>query len=294
MKIRGFHLPRIAEKFVGARQVYFVLLRSVQVSASFDQLLGTLSAIRDTRQRCYVAATRLRELDVGDAVSMIKSIREKALRGDDTSLDLHNGLLVSSVLSDVVGDERMSELVSAARDREEYDVVAMLMDVPLEREDEIPHQPFLDASLRDVPLGMRKALARKPDQYLMRRIAKDQDPRVIRHLLNNSRLTEKDVTQIACARPVSPKVLEEIYNHPKWIARYSVKKVIVLNPYTPVSMSLRLLTYIKAPDLEEILRSPHLDEILVDEARKALEKRRGSGSAVREWILHIEEHDEGS
>ena len=181
-------------------------------------------------------------------------------------------------MAEVMGQSRMSELVATAQEQGEFDIVSILLDMPPEGAGEIPFQPFLDAGLKETPLGTRKALARKPDFNLIKRIARDQDHRVIRNLLNNPRLTEMDITRIASTRPTSHKVLEEIYKHPRWIARYSVKKVIVLNPYTPLSISLKLLTFINLQDLEEVCGSPDLSRLVVQEARRIMDKKTGRSS----------------
>jgi len=147
------------------------------------------------------------------------------------------------------------------------------VDLPDEAVGDFPHQPFLDAGLKETPLGMRKALARKPDFKLIQRIARDQDHRVIRHLLDNPRLTEKDVIHIGSTRPTSPKVLEVIYDHPKWIARYSVKRVIVLSPHSPLSISLRLLTFLTTEDLEEVREALDLRETLREQAQRIITEK---------------------
>lgn len=238
-----------------------------------QELVARLSAIEDIRQRSLALAQRLRKLSNEDVCEVITAIRERAASGDRDAIRLYNGLLVSGMLAEVLGNRRMSELVETAQREEKFEIVAILVDIPPETPEDIPFQPFLDPGLRETPLGMRKALARRPDFRLIKRIARDQDHRVIRILLNNPRLTEMDVTRIASTRPASPKVLEEIYNHPRWIHRHSVKKVIVLNPYTPLSLGLRLLTFMRLQDLEEICASSDLNSVLLREARHMMAKK---------------------
>lgn len=236
-------------------------------------LIASLSRIEDRRQRSYALARRLNDLDPDDVIDVIKVIQEKALSGDADSLRLYNGLLVRSSMEEVFGEQRMATLVKIAREKGDIDIMAVLADVPfLDREDR-PRQPFLDGALREIPLGMRKTLARKPDFRLIQRIAKDQDHRVIEHLLDNPRITEKDVIKIGSTRPTSPKVLEAIYNHPRWISRYSIKKTIVFNPYAPLSLTLSLLTYLNVQDLELLITMPELDARLIDEAQRNLARR---------------------
>jgi hypothetical protein len=237
------------------------------------ELVVHLCGIRDTRQRGFALATRLGGLENELIAYVLKLVRERALQGQEDFRLLYNGLMVSGALTEVLGAERLSALVEALQARHEYELVAMLMDVPPEGQNEIPFQPFLDVALKEIPLGTRKELARKPDFKLIKRIARDQDHRVIRNLLDNPRLTEMDVVRIGATRPTSHRVLEAIYNHTRWISRYSVKKVIVLNPYAPLSMAVRLLTFMKLQDLDEVLQSPDLHPALLEEARRILEKK---------------------
>jgi hypothetical protein len=238
-----------------------------------DDLILSLARIVDVRHRSHALANRLVSLENGVAVQTLKAIRENALQGDEDCLLLYNALTVTGILADVLGTAKISALVEAAQSSGDYDTVAVLMDLPQEAQDEVPFQPFLDAGLKETSLGMRKTLARKPDFKLISRIAHDQDYRVIEILLNNPRLTERDVIRIGATRPTSPKVLEKIFNHPRWICRYAIKKVIVLNPHAPLSMSLKLLTFMRIDDLSHIVSRPDLNPALVQEARRLAAKK---------------------
>lgn len=240
-----------------------------------DRLLGRLSAIQDVKQRSYAVADRLKPLPNEEVVGAIKTIRQKALAGHGDYLPLYNGLLMSGTLVQVMGVPRMSELVEAAQRLCEYDVVSLLVDLPTEGTGDHDHQPYLDPELREAPVGMRKSLARKLDFRMIKRIAKDQDPRVIGILLNNPRLTESEVVRIAATRPTSRRVIEEIYDHPRWISRYTVKKVLVLNPHTPVSIALRLLTYLLVQDLEEVCASTDLDPVVLEQGQRVIAMKLG-------------------
>jgi len=246
-------------------------------------LVAHLTRIEDRRQRAYALAMRLNELAPDTVIDVIKAIRSEALNGDEDALRLYNGLILRSTILEILGQRKISDLVEMAQERNEFDVVAILVDLPDDPEGERPHQPYLDTSLREIPLGMRKTLAKKPDFKLIQRIAKDQDHRVIEQLLNNPRLTERDVIRIGAVRPTSPKVIEAIYNHPRWISRYSVKKTIVCNPYAPLSLSLRLLAFLNLQDVELLCSMTELDPRLIDEAKKVLEKKQG-GKAVEYWL----------
>lgn len=250
-----------------------------------EELLERLSGITDMKQRSYALATRLSGMENADVLHMLGFIRDKVLAGRVEFVRLYHGLLVSGTLADVLGNRRMSELVAEAQEIQAFEIVSLLMDALPEPDDhtpfsattssgaETPDQPFLDAGLKEMPLGVRKFLARKPDFSLIKRITRDQDHRVISNLLYNSRLTELDVVRIVATRPASPKVIEAVYNHPKWITRYRVKKAIVLNPNTPLSIAMRLVALMSVQDLEELVQSQDLHWLLIREARKLIERK---------------------
>jgi hypothetical protein len=246
--------------------------------ADICYLVRRLSRIQDMRQRSYALATRLTDRDPVFTLDVIKAISERALQGDEDSLRLYNGLMLSGALAEVLGSRKISELISVAQERGDDDVIAVFLELQPEGFRGTPRQPFLDRGLRDVPLGMRKALARKPDVNVIRQIARDQDHRVIRHLLDNPRLTEADVIRIAATRPTSPQVLEEIYRHPRWITRYAVKKVIVFNPHSPLNLSLKLICFLNAQDIEELCDDQNRNPELLIQGLRILEEKTGHQS----------------
>jgi hypothetical protein len=246
-----------------------------------SELVGSLSRVSDVRQRAYALARRLKDEENALIVDILGAVREKALLGDEAFLRLYNSLVVPEVFVEVLGEAKVSELVDAAQGKGMYDVVAFFLDLPNDSTRHSPLQPFLDGTLKETPLGMRKALARKPDFKLIKRIARDQDPRVIKILLDNPRLTEIDVTRIGATRPTSPEVLEEISRHPRWGTRYSIKKVVVFNPYSPLSLSLKLLAFMTLQDLEELVNSPHLNPLLQRQAELIIGKKVRSENKLR-------------
>ena len=238
--------------------------------------IASLAAIPEVKQRGYALAQRLAALENDEIISVVRAIRDKAALGHHNFLELYNALLFTGCIVEVLGRQTMAQLVDLAQARGESEIVSLLMDLPFPRSGAVTAQPYLDRELSEQPLGMRKALARKLDFRLIKRIALDQDHRVIRNLLDNPRLTEMDVIRIAATRPTSPKVLEEIYKHPRWITRYAVKRAIVLNPNAHTSIALRLLTFLNVQHLLEVAESPETSRRVVEEARRVAAKKTGS------------------
>ncbi len=83
----------------------------------------------------------------------------------------------------------------------------------------------------------------------------DPSPRVVRALLANRRVSEKDVLTVANRRDVPADVLELIAKDKRWSESYPIRLALVKNPRSPLSVSLSIVRYLRVFDLEEITRS---------------------------------------
>lgn len=128
----------------------------------------------------------------------------------------------------------------------------------------------------ELPLGWRRKAARESDRNILDRLLHDQNWRVIDLLLDNSRITERDVVKIAARRPTQPVIIELVAKHPKWSGRYKVRKAIVCNPKTPYALARSLLDTLLQQDIREVIGLGVLDGQLLDEARILLRKRAGN------------------
>lgn len=122
---------------------------------------------------------------------------------------------------------------------------------------------------RPLTLGERKALARKNDRDLIARVLRDPHPDVIRILLGNPTLVERDVVRLCARRPVSPDVIREVFQAPRWMVQYEVRRAIVLNPYTPLAISMRLCRLLTKQDARRVAESSELHPDLRAACRRA-------------------------
>ena len=98
------------------------------------------------------------------------------------------------------------------------------------------------------PVGYRISLARRAIAGAVERLLFDPDPRVVRALLGNPRVTEAEVVKLAASRRAGPQALEIVAQDDRWIARYPVKLALANNPATPVRIVLGLLPYLMRQD----------------------------------------------
>lgn len=123
----------------------------------------------------------------------------------------------------------------------------------------------------DIPLGVRTQAARTNDRFVLDRLCHDKNWRVIANLLDNPRITERDVIGIAARRPTRPEILELVAKHNKWASRYHVRKAIACNPDAPYALARPLLETLMKQDIMQILSMGVLADELHKEALVLLE-----------------------
>jgi hypothetical protein len=231
-----------------------ILIRKISMRADF--LVRGSEGVHNHSMIVYLLSSELLNLGVDLAPILLRELIMGASRrnrgyteylqhlGDVRSLAIH------------AGNDFMSEVLQRSRRYQFDEVVALLTDVTPQRR--IYHTEELESRnpTQDyVPLGVRKSMARRPDLGAIESLILEQDPSVIYNLLNNPRTVEDMVVKMASLRPTSAQALEEIAAHPKWSARYSVKKSLAFNPYSPPRMVHGLLPTLLMQDLIDVTLS---------------------------------------
>jgi hypothetical protein len=127
----------------------------------------------------------------------------------------------------------------------------------------------LSGSSRPLSLGERKALARSWRRDVLERLVTDPHIDVVRLLLANPRVAERDILRIATSRRSSSDVLLLLLRSPRWGTSPSVRRALIRNPNTPISIALRLVGLLNRAELHELARDPSLPVPL----RNALNRR---------------------
>ena len=126
---------------------------------------------------------------------------------------------------------------------------------------------------RPLTLGERKALARRPDRDTMDRLLRDPHPDVIRPLLASPRMTEDLVVRLAAKRPCRPDVLTEIARSTRWAHRARVRMALVLNPDTPVEMSVAIVGLLMRQELKLVAETTQIAPAVRAVCLEHLERR---------------------
>lgn len=229
------------------------------------RLARRLAALPEPAMREHRLREFLRREQVGHVVQVLDQIYHRGRHGGPPfNVAL---LAVAAVLGSGLDYERHGRLYGEARERG-LEGLSELFYSPSGEERAFPR----DDEQRDETLGHRKWWARLPDRNVLERLLRNPEPEVVPNLLANPRVTEQDVVLLAARRPAFAEVQQRIFASRRWIARYPVKRALVLNPYTPTDISLRLLGLLNDADLRLVQTSTTLPEVVREAAGRL---RRG-------------------
>lgn len=214
-------------------------------------------------------ATLRATLDALDDDAAARLCSEIVRRGPDGA-PFDVALLALTALLDAgaLGYERHAALYAAARALADEQLGRLLLSSQ-PPPPAAPQQP-LPIGGRELTLGERKSMARGRRREVLDRLLRDPDESVLAILLGNPRITEEDVVRLAARRPTTAGAQRAILRSERFIARYAVKRALVLNPYTPTDLAGRLVILLTRPDQQAVAQDPSLDDSVREAAREAL------------------------
>lgn len=251
----------------------------MQGTKGFADLFQRLARVDEIEMRVGLICERLQSLPDEEALALV----DEAHRG--ASLGAGDAQAVFMALGWALFEPRLAvrrpALGASARDANLHHVADFLTPpLPADATEENKRRIPDFGRGRPLTLGERKALARTHDRSLIQRVVRDPHPHVIRILLDNPSLTERDVVRVCALRPNDPEVLRAVYQHRRWVVRYRPRNAIVRNPDTPLDIALLLAPLLRPSELKEAVASSELAPPLRLSCRWILELRDARGSDV--------------
>lgn len=130
--------------------------------------------------------------------------------------------------------------------------------------------------LGDLKAGERISLGRIATPFVLVRLLADGDPRVVRTCLQNPRLREEDLATALRREDVSRALLEEVSAASRWARSYRVRLELVLQPRTPLALSLARLSGLVRGDLARVASSTGLPLLVQVAAARLLASLDGN------------------
>ena len=141
-------------------------------------------------------------------------------------------------------------------------------EVPAERVTLIRRIMFMNA--KD-----RMKLAMKGDREARSILIRDSNKVVATAVINNPRVTDQEVENIASMRTVADEVLRLIAINRAWARSYPIIHNLVRNPRTPVPTVVSTLPRIRTKDLQHLSQNRNVSEAVRRQALRLVQTREG-------------------
>jgi len=187
--------------------------------------------------------------------------------------DSRQALLACAIL--LVVDRKSPLLAELAREAERSALFGLGRLLAPQSQDSVPapaedERAVSDESGRELSVGERRSLARRPSRRQLERLLGDPHPLVLEALFQCPTLTEADVLRVITKRPAPKSAIETLADGPRWLARQNVRIALILNPGCPQNIALPLVATCLRADLISVVESTNLHGAVRNAARETL------------------------
>lgn len=238
------------------------------------KFLSDLYALPEEKMRLDLLGRTLVTLGSETGARLLDNIYSRGQ--EDTGAKRVKTLLIDpDGLKAAIGPEKHKEILLAAVRLGFKKISRLFTDLPPHKSGPSGYDKEEEIKMEYLTLGERRASSKTLSKNILDRLLSDPDPIVISNLLNNPRITEKDILKIASKRPNSSAILKLIALHKVWSKRYEVIKAIIKNPYTQPRVSIALLEFLLMQDMDEIAEDKGLHPQLRLSAKEMMDEKKG-------------------
>ena len=143
-------------------------------------------------------------------------------------------------------------------------------------EEEIPGERISMIN-RVMKMGVkdRVKLGMKGDREARNILIRDPNRLVSSAVVNNPRISEQEVENIASMRTVSEDILRQIASSRQWSRSYNVMHSLARNPRTPIANSITIMSRLQLRDLTALSKNRNVSDAVRRQATRLLSARTG-------------------
>lgn len=172
--------------------------------------------------------------------------------------------------------ERYADLISETAEEITANVKRVLEQERLETGSEVnAERVSLIRRIMFMNVKDRVKLAMKGDREARGILIRDSNKVVCSSVVNNPRITEQEVENIAAMRTVSDEVLRLIAMNRSWARNYSIIHNLARNPKTPIPTAMNILLRIRTKDLQNLSQNRNVSETVRRQAHRLATSRSG-------------------
>jgi len=167
--------------------------------------------------------------------------------------------------------EREEEEEKEAEAEAEAEFPPELIDEDAEIED--GKQKTLYQEILTMPIPKKIELAMKGNKEARGLLIKDSNKTVQEAVLNSGRITEREVESFAMMKSLPDDIIRRIARDPRWRRNYTIRKNLIKNPKTPISVTMPMIKTLVDADLKVLQKDRGVGEVVRREAKKTFEAR---------------------
>ena len=123
----------------------------------------------------------------------------------------------------------------------------------------------------------RVKLAMKGDREARNILIRDPNKLVSTAVVNNPRISEKEVENIASMRSISEEILRQIAANRQWARSYPIMHNLARNPRTPLANVITIMSRLQLRDLVALSKNRNISDAARRQALRLFTARSGGG-----------------
>lgn len=171
--------------------------------------------------------------------------------------------------------ERYEELISESAADVSANVQRIIENERLEAGDVNAERVSLIRRIMFMNTKDRMKLAMKGDREARSILIRDSNRVVCSAVINNPRITEQEIENIAAMRTISDEVLRLIALNRSWARSYPIIHNLARNPRTPIPTVMNILPRIRSKDLQGLSQNRNVSETVRRQADRLQHARSG-------------------
>ena len=128
----------------------------------------------------------------------------------------------------------------------------------------------LAALIGEMSMGQKLKLALRGNRETRMILMRDTSVMIQRFLLENPRLTEDEIVNIAKSRIIVSEVLAKIAKNREWVRIYQVRLALTTNPRTPIGIAVGFVPTLQDRDLRLLAKSHNVPSAVTSVARRIM------------------------
>ncbi len=251
-----------------------------------ESLIRSLLALPELRMRTLWLEDRVFSRPIASLATILNEVADRAQSTDQRAREVMVALAI------FFAQKRDSALLWALREESKKQALLSLERLLRERVEQTAPDIELEPRVpdygtgRELTVGERRSLARRPSRLQIDRLILDPHPLVLEQLFACPSLTEDDVLRVATRRPARLVALELLAASHRWMARPRVRLSLILNPGTPHHLALPLVSTCAREELQLIIGTTNLSKTL----RAAAHELFSRLPPVHEVLTHRRHH----